>query len=197
MMDADFIKNISDLHSAGDLKARNEAIQKHGGMDRLIALALRGVTRANNAQKKTRGTFIPEDFPDAHARELAVAYWRKNRRPDLEASIERIIDNFIAHHADCRAVSWVRTWGTWYRNQVDFIRPARNSELTLATVAFEQTTVTGWASRLAVFYGNDEECPEGTWSPKWGPTPTDKGNRVPPEALAAFEAQFGRKRAKS
>lgn len=54
-------------------------------------------------------------------------------------------------------------------------------QLTLVAPAFEETTVTGWLTRLETFAGKRDE-PRGTWRASWGPKPKEEGCRVPQEA---------------
>jgi hypothetical protein len=157
-------------------------IKANGGMARVIALAVRGAKRAARAAPKVN-SFLPDSFPDAAAIEAAVTFWRRAKRPDLEAAIERQIDHFRAHFQDVKRPSWPRTWATWYRNALNFTPVARGLGSGNEAVAFEQTTLDGWRLRVRLFSGLEPDAPAGTWSGKWGPEPGQPGCKVPKNAF--------------
>lgn len=187
MTDADLRNQLHTLVSQGPQAAKqlNEIVRSIG-LAKLISLIPK--PRAKTVRLDLP-TFLPDDFPDEKARALATDYWTRNGRPDLVATISRIVDDFRAHHGnpECptKAKSWSRTWTTWYRNQVNFVRPARGSAQGVL-VAFEEASVDRWVRRLEVFYSS------GEWSPdRWGSPPEALGCRVPPDAIAAYVARHG------
>lgn len=192
MTDEEFVQNISGLNETGDITARNEAIKRGGGMDRLIALALRGVARAKNAAgPKSPPTFIADNYPDTAALERAIKWWGEQRRPDLVAAIEQQAAEFRHRYIDAKQSSWGGTWKTWYMNAVHFTKPPRNGALFVAPVLFEQTTIEGWVSRLEIFHGLHDDCPGGHWlKDKWGAAPGEKDARIPPDAWSRFRAKW-------
>lgn len=193
MTDDQFVteaKRLCDLGTDG-LPALREHLK--GQMPRLIDLAVRGALRAKRAAPKAKPTFVPDDFPDAKAREDALAYWRKERRPDLVAAIEREVDKFRMHFQEGKAASWGGRWRTWYANAPNYNRPPAGS-LFSAPVVFAQTTISGWVTRLTIYHGFDEDCPKGTWlKEQWGAPPGSPDCRVPAEAFTQFEGRHGRK----
>jgi hypothetical protein len=193
MLDNQFATKLQELDTAGDVQGMRDFLKANGGMSRVIALAVRGATRAKRDGTKAKAGALPDDFPDAAARERAKAYWVANGRPDLADGIDRQVEKFRGHFEVIRRPSWPRTWGTWVRNAPDMTPPPRSFGQSNASVAFEQTTIDGWVSRLVIFHGGDQDCPEGTWSPKWGAKPGQQGCRVPPEALSAYSAKHGQR----
>lgn len=191
MTDEQFAEQLSVLEtegSAGVPKMR-DFIKANGGMKRVIALAVRGAKRAARAAPKAN-SFLPDDFPDPHAIDAAVSFWRKSKRPDLEAALERQIEHFRAHFQDIKRPSWSRTWATWYRNALNFTPMARSAIAGNESVAFEQTTLDGWRLRVRLFEGREPDAAAGTWSSKWGPPPGQPGCKVPKEALSAADKTF-------
>ena len=140
---------------------------------------------------RSRSQAIPDNFPTQAERSAAIEYWNKARRPDLVNRLEEIAAQFRDHHLarNSKFASWPAAFRTWVRRSVDYEKPPRGSDLFSAPVAFEQTNLSGWLNRLWIFYGEDPDCPKGTWSPKWGFNPDTPGNRVPPEARTLWESR--------
>lgn len=72
---------------------------------------------------KARGTKLPENFPDLHARHLAEAYWFKHQREDIDFAEQA--SKFRAHHTakGTASKSWPASWQTWYMNALQYAKP--------------------------------------------------------------------------
>lgn len=188
MTDEQFAQKMSELDENHDLAGMREMLKPAGQLSRLIALAVRGATRAKRSTTKAPETFVHDDFPGPQDREHAIAYWRKHGRQDLEPRVEEQIDKFRSHFADKKAASWSGRWRTWYMNAIDYTRPSPGS--VPAAVIFRQAPISEWVIRLAMFYGYDEEVPKGTWNATWGPRPSEKNNKVPSDANTEFLKRY-------
>lgn len=192
MTDDQFIKELLRLDGLGKdgITAMREVLR--GQMSRLIALAARG---AGLKEKKPRQpdeakTHIPDGFPGIEAKNAAIDYWNKKRRPDLVARVEEIAGAFHGHHftRNNRMSHWSIVWQTWYVREVNISKPPR--DMVLAPVAEVVSLDTAaWVRRLRLFYFGDEGngVDKGFWSAKWGPKPGERGCDVPAAALSQFE----------
>lgn len=188
MTDAQFIECLQALETKGTKDGIDEmraVLKDNGGIKRLLAIAAQivPVPKAGRVTIKTASR-ISDGFPEQEDKDKAIAYWERKRRPDLVANVEDIAEDFYNHHLGkgTRAESWPATFRTWYSNQIQFVRPPRESDLFLASVTslVEQTNLAGWGGRLECFYG-DTESPTGTWPAKWGGKPPAKPNDPIPE----------------
>ena len=169
MIDADFMKQVQELHAKGDAgKPELRELLKNGNLARLIMLAARGVRARpkRNLAKPENKSRIPDEFPGEAEKQAAVLYWQQHRRPDLVAAIEDEAEKFHDHHYSHgkAMLSWPYAWRTWYKNALQFNAPPREGQL-FAVPVFEQTHVAGWETRLGMFYS------DGTWLAKWGGKP--------------------------
>jgi len=193
MDDTQFANGLLELWTAHDTAGSRTYIASNGGMSRVIALAVRGAVRAKrDATKTAKGTPLSADFPDRIALDNALEYWRKHKRPDICLKIEEVSDHFRRHHAEHKALSWPRTWATWYCNQINFIRAPASMQT--ATVIPINGTPQEWANRVRIWDGTsgDADLPPGTWSDKWGPKPGEPGCRVPDEAYGLARPKAAR-----
>lgn len=189
MDDAQFANRLLELWTAKDTPGARAFIAANGGMSRVIALAVRGAVRAKrDAAAKPRGTFLPDTFPDDESRAKAITHWRMNRRPDLEAQIERHIDNFRAHFSEQKRPSWPKTWNTWFRNQVEFTKPPQGATLAQVIPMRPTGTLQEWRDRGRIYYGLVADCAAGSWNDKWGiHKPGEPGCAMPAEAYPPGE----------
>jgi hypothetical protein len=196
--DEELARQLHALKAQGPTAAPEivKLVKTEGGWSRIIGLI--PAPKKKRPPSTSAQTFLPDDFPDEAAKTTAITYWTKHNRADLCGAIERIVDDFRAHHGDpvtpTRAKSWPRTWTTWYRNQVNFIRAPSAKQTQSETVIFEQTTIEGWVKRLEIFYNPERP---GIWSGRWSFPPDDPRNKVPPEALAQFNAAHPEQRQKA
>lgn len=191
--DETFVTELLEIHAKGDISAERAYIKTNGGMDRIYALAKRGVTRAKSETRK-KGERIPDGFPDQAAKDRAIAHWDSVGRPDLSGSIDSECLRFRSwvDDQDLKRPRWGATWGNWYRNTPGQIRPAGKLALVEATPAnVPAASLATWLLRLEMFYGKVEDNPAGTWSPANGPNPDDPRNAVPVPAWSAYRAECG------
>lgn len=134
--------------------------------------------------ERRSSTALPDDFPLQADREAALGYWRERGRRDLCPKLDDQISAFRAHHAahGKRMVDWSAAWRTWYGNAVRF-EPPPKGQATLPLGGFDATDERGWRDRLQVFRE------KGSWSPKWGPKPTEPGCKCPREILTDTRTQ--------
>lgn len=196
MLDDELIAKLQELESLGDagMKEKREVLRLNGGFGRVLALAARGLTvriKSNGNKPVPQGTMthIPDDFPDATAKEKAIGYWEQKRRPDLVARVEEVALEFYNHHftKNTKSKSWAASFQTWYVKEVSHSHPPRPGDQAGATVAFEQTNEAGWLQRIRLFY-----C-DTTWAPTWGGRPpaqpyepVPKGCHCPAGVLKAY-----------
>jgi hypothetical protein len=195
MIDSEFVAKLKELEAKGKdgLVVMREVLKQHGGIARLISLAERGLgaKAINNkgefvsTRVKTR---IPDNFPGENEKLRAIGYWEKHRRPDLVAMVEHEAEMFYNHHYSkgTKSFSWPKTWATWCGNALQFTKPPRGVPELIpgAEVAFEQTNINGWVTRLTMFY--DEG---GRWTGKWGgKPPTRPQDPMPADCKCPAEA---------
>lgn len=185
MTDERFAKTLADwLKEGADGRGKmRELLKQPGQLERWAELAVRGAIRAKRETTKAKPTFLPDNFPDDAARESAVAYWRKNGRPDLEARLDQQVDRFRAMNQDKPTASWPRKWQTFFWNAIDFTRPVAGTPSLVALPT--KVALHVWVWRLGVFERGDPEdadFPKGTWLPDWGQPPGSPGCIVPREA---------------
>ena len=192
MTNEQLIAELKKLNVFGSvsLPEMEALLDKEGGLSRIVELLPeKRLPRSAGSTKIS----IPDDFPDAAAKALAIAYWETKRRPDLVDRVEEISEQCHDHHTKENSryprENWRLVWKTWYVNAVKFEKPPRDTGLfAVAPVSFEQTTPQGWVGRLEVFYGlNGSQA--GSWSPKWRQKPDETGNCIPQEAWRLFEAK--------
>lgn len=197
MTDDQFVARLVELDAEGPagIPAMREVLR--GQMSRLIALAARGLkAKAVKEKAEDRKRQIPDEFPDQSAKDAALEYWNGHRRPDLVARAEEIAEAFHTHHhiRNVRFTRWDMAWKTWYVRAVSIERPPQGAGLFSAPIVFEQASIEGWVSRLEIFGGIDGPQ-KGSWTPKWGPTPLEPGNKVPEASRSIFAARHPSQRA--
>lgn len=185
MTDEKFSKALADWLKEGvpGLAKMRELLKQPGQLERWAELAVRGAARAKRETTKTKPTFLPDNFPDDVEREKAVAYWRKNGRPDLEPRLDQQAERFRTITQDRPTASWSGKWRTFYMNAIDFTRPVAGTPS--LTVLPGKTALHVWQWRLEVFERgdpDDADFPKGTWLPDWGQPPGAPGCIVPREA---------------
>tara|TARA_R110000868_G_scaffold236522_2_gene490570 strand:+ start:6700 stop:7287 length:588 start_codon:yes stop_codon:yes gene_type:complete len=74
--------------------------------------------------KQSRGTRLPDSFPDEWCMAAARDYWAKHGRIDIDPA-EQVVQ-FRAHHEARGTTSkkWSASWQTWYMNAIKFNKPA-------------------------------------------------------------------------
>lgn len=194
MDDIEFVAKVKTLRE--NIPAMREFLKTPGHLDRLFDLAIKG---AKKPPKSKARSSLPPGFPDKPQIDRAKGFWAMEKRPDLVFVADGQAAEFRDYHQGrgTLAADWMATWGTWMRRALQYTRPPRTGPVAVEMV-FEQTNIAGWVRRLELFHFGDADdnypAPAGGWSPKWGAKPGEPGNRVPKEALVAFErAHPGRK----
>lgn len=190
MTDEQFVKRLTEidaLGAAGDSQMQ-AFLKENGGRaarTRLIALAERGVTRAKRGTTKSAASFLPDNYPDAEARAVAIEKWNKARRPDLVDNIERQIDLFRSHYEDTKQVDWRARWRRWADNAPNFTRPPYGTPAAVLPM-HQEATLEEWVGRLKMFYGLDPDVPVGTWG-RWFGKPGEPNCKIPAEAFRVIK----------
>ena len=200
MIDSDLVSKLLEYDSKGKdgIQEMRDLLKQEGGISRLIGLAKRGVDRITRTETKKMRSRLPDEFPGEKEKQAAVAYWEKQRRPDLIASIDSECEKFVDHHTQHgkAMADWGCAWRTWYRNAVQFNAPPRDGSLGLVVPIYEPPRSPADAvTRLEIFYGKSPDCDAGTWTPKWGPNPDDPNCRISAESRTAFQTKYGPRRA--
>lgn len=78
--------------------------------------------KSPRGDKPSRGTKLPDGFPDLHAKQLAEAYWFQHGREDIDFDDQA--KRFRAHHLakGTSSKDWGQSWVTWYSNSPQFTR---------------------------------------------------------------------------
>lgn len=135
---------------------------------------------------KSPNTKLPEECPNEHGRELAMAHWAKSGRHDLVPRLDDIIEGFRAHHTAVGSImeDWRAAWVTWYRNALKFEKVDRQLSL-VPPNGYEEASSEGWCRRLEIWMGQTDS-PKGTWRAIWGPAPKLPGCKVPESAKELY-----------
>jgi hypothetical protein len=190
MRDAEFVNALNDLDLQGKdgLPAMRDLLKSEGGMSRVISIAIKGLEPKPRKPRAPRSTEEPEGFDEWYtayprhvARSSAAAAYR---RALARVSAETLLAAALRYKKDCTDPEFTKHPATWLNGGCWADEPM-GLALVYDGEPFADATRDGWLTRLEIFYGFTSE-PKGTWLKKWGPRPDETGNKIDPDAMAAF-----------